>query len=62
MSKVYCKDVSRLETKIFIFLRVFCVCVRTRVCMHVQAGLHIHICVSVLQSGIDFRQTIGEIM
>lgn len=26
------------------------------VCVHVQTGLPIYICVSVLRSGIDFRQ------
>lgn len=56
VSKVYCKNISRLEIKIFILLRVFFLCV------HVQAGLHIHIFVLVLQSGIDFRQNIDERM
>lgn len=31
-------------------------------CVHAQAGLHIHIFVLVLQSGIDFEQNIDERM
>lgn len=31
-------------------------------CARVQAGWPVHVCVSVLQSGIDFRWNIDEIM
>lgn len=31
-------------------------------CMCVQTGLPVYVCVSLLQSGIDFRQNIDEIM
>jgi len=41
-------------------LELLCECVH--VCVGAQAGLRIPICVSVLQSGIDFRENLTEVM
>lgn len=58
VSKVSCKKYFKSGSKNLHFVEGFLMCV----CVHVQRGLHTYICVSVLQSGIDFRENINKIM